>query len=103
MAHYFKDAKDFTINGGTFGDDHSRHTTYHGPVHRTNDRSTHTINYGGYVNRGQHASGCGTINNHGPQTTNNGPVYDYQQYAGSRDGNRRRLEICLDPFFDFNV
>ncbi|SRR5258707_5977415 len=101
MAKYFPGAKDFTINGGTFGEDYSRHTTYHGPVYRTNDHSTHRTNYGGYVNRGQHASG-GAINNHGPQTTNNGPVYDYQQYAGSRGGKRRRLDFVW-ILFNFNV
>jgi hypothetical protein len=98
MANYFKGAKEFTINGGTFGQDYSRHSTYHGPVHRTNDYSKHTTNYGGYVNHGQHASGGGTINNNAPQMTNNGPNYGYQQYAGSRGGNRRRLEFLDHPF-----
>jgi len=90
MANYFPGARDFTITGGTFGPDYSQRTTYHGPVHNTTDYSRHTTNYGGYVNRGQHADRGGTINNNAPQTTNHGPVYGYQQYPAPREGTRPR-------------
>jgi hypothetical protein len=100
MANYFQGAKGFTINGGTFGQDYSRHITYRGPVHRTNDYSQHTTNYDGYVNYGQHSGKGGTINNNGPQTTNNGPIHGYQQYAGSRSGSRRRAPQSPPPDVD---